>query len=423
MTEHVSEVYPRASDLEIRSARGCSVVATDGTEYLDLTSGIAVTATGHSHPRVVEAISNQAAEVMHAQVYLYRHPVLAGLARRLDDVTPPGIDTFFFANSGAEAVEAAVKLCRRVTGRPNIVVFEGSFHGRTAMTMAMTTSKTGYRAGYQPLPSGVFVASFPHVFESGGSEQAEVRRCLDQLRRLLLRQTAPEETAAMVIEPILGEGGYIPAPKEFLLGVQEICRRHGIMFVLDEVQSGFGRTGRFFAFEHSGVEPDVVIMAKGMGSGFPISAIGASGDLMDRWPTGSHGGTYGGNPMGCAAALATIEVIEDEQLIGNAAARGAQLVGLLRELRNEHAGLADIRGYGLMIGCEFLDRAGEPDGARVGEILRHCREEGHVLLMACGHHGNVIRWMPPLVVSSDEISRGIEAFGRSLEATEPQKGW
>ncbi|KAA0233522.1 MAG: 5-aminovalerate aminotransferase DavT [Acidimicrobiales bacterium] len=423
MTEHVSEVYPRASDLEIRSARGCTVVATDGTEYLDLTSGIAVTATGHSHPRVVEAIANQAAEVMHAQVYLYRHPMLGKLAKRLSEVAPPGIDTFFFANSGAEAVEAAVKLCRQVTGRPNIVVFEGSFHGRTAMTMAMTTSKTAYRAGYQPLPSGVFVAPFPQVFENGGSEQAEVERCLEQLRRLLLRQTAPEETAAMVIEPVLGEGGYLPAPKDFLLGVQEICRRHGIVFVLDEVQSGFARTGRFFALEHSGLEPDVVIMAKGMGSGFPISAIGAPKELMDRWPTGSHGGTYGGNPLGCAAALATIDVIEDERLVENAAERGAQLVGLLKELQRRHAGLADIRGYGLMIGCELLDPRGEPDGARVGEILRYCRADEHVLLMACGHLGNVVRWMPPLVVSSDEIARGVEAFGRALIATEPQEGW
>ena len=237
---------------------------------------------------------------------------------RLAEITPDGIDRFFFANSGAEATEGAVKLAKQTTGRPNTIVFQGSFHGRTHQTMAMTTSKTSYRAGHAPLPSGVFVAPFP-------VDDAQSDWCLEQVRFLLKSQTAPSETAAIVIEPELGEGGYLPAPVAFLRGLEAICREHGILFVADEVQTGFGRTGRMFAVEHYGVRPDVLVMAKGLGSGFPISAIGASDELMARWPKGSHGGTYGGNPIGCAAALATIDVLTEPGFLDNVNERGEQL--------------------------------------------------------------------------------------------------
>ena len=229
--------------------------------------------TGHCHPKVVAAIQEQAAKFIHAQVNCYRHPLLEALADRLAEITPDGIDRFFFANSGAEATEAAVKLAKQATGRPNTIVFQGSFHGRTHQTMAMTTSKTSYRAGHAPLPSGVFVAPFP-------VDDAQSDWCLEQVRFLLKSQTAPSETAAIVIEPVLGEGGYMPAPVAFLRGLEAICREHGILFVADEVQTGFGRTGRMFAVEHYGVRPDVLVMAKGIGSGFPISAIGASDELI-----------------------------------------------------------------------------------------------------------------------------------------------
>ncbi len=422
MSGRVSDVYFKVTDLDVVEGAGSTVVTADGTEYLDFTSGVAVANTGHCHPRVVAAIADQAGRFIHSQIYVYTHPLLDELANRLAQVTPASIDTFFFSNSGAEAVEAAVKLARQATKRPNIIVFEGGFHGRTAMTMAMSTSKTIYRAGYQPLPSGVFVAPYPHAFETGRSEQDEVDYCLEQLRRLLIRQTAPLETAALVIEPVLGEGGYIPAPAEFLLGVQAICREHDIFFVLDEVQSGFGRTGRFFALEHSGLEPDILVMAKGMGSGFPISAIGASEELMARWPTASHGGTYSGNPIGCAAAIATIDVIEDEKLAENAAERGEQLQAGLRRLQARHPGLVHVRGIGLMIACELSDSDGRPDAGRVREILKYCLDSEHLILMSCGHNANIVRWMPPLVVTADEIDAGIDAFSRALEATENDKG-
>ncbi len=414
----LSDVWFQVTDLDVVTGLGSWITTTDGTEYLDFSSGIAVTSTGHCHPHVVAAIQKQASRFIHAQVNVYRHDLLDPLAERLSVIAPGAIDTFFFANSGAEATEGAVKLAKQVTGRPNIVVFQGSFHGRTHQTMAMTTSKTGYRAGHAPLPSGVFVAPFPDPLAIDAD--AEVARCLDALRLLLLAQTAPSETAAMVIEPVLGEGGYVPAPATFLRGVADLCAEHGILFVADEVQSGFGRTGRMFAIEHSGVQPDVIIMAKGIASGFPLSAIGASAALMSRWPTGSHGGTYGGNPIGCAAALATIEVVTAPGFLDAVNARSDQLRAGLEAIATEHPVVAQVRGPGLMVATELRDpESCRPDAARVAAILHHCLSEGRLVLMNAGTFGNVVRWMPPLVVTEDEIDLALEAFAKALSATSP----
>ena len=404
MAEGLADVWYRVTDLEVASGRGCVVTTTDGVDYLDFSSGIAVTSTGHCHPHVVEAIQAQAARFIHAQVNVYRHTRLAELAARLGAIAPAPIDTFFFANSGAEATESAVKLAKQATGRPNVIVFQGSFHGRTHLAMAMTTSKTVYRAGHSPLPAGVFVAPFP-------KGEAEVDPCLDALRMLLLSQTAPAETAAMLIEPVLGEGGYIPAPTAFLTGLEAICREHGILFIADEVQSGFGRTGTMFDVEQHDVHPDVLVMAKGLGSGFPISAIGASADTMARWPTGSHGGTYGGNPIGCAAAIATIDVLTAPGFLAEVQARGEQLRAGLRSLAAEDDGIADVRGPGLMVAAELTDPA------RVAAVISHCLTEGRLILMNAGTVGNVIRWMPPLVVSDAEIDTALESFAKALAAT------
>jgi len=419
MDSHVADVWFRVTDLEVVSGAGAVVTATDGTEYLDFTSGIGVANTGHCHPDVVAAIRDQAGRFIHAQVNVYRHPLLERLGARLDDVTPDGIERFFYANSGAEAVEGAVKLARQVTGRPHLIVFQGSFHGRTAQTMAMTTSKIGYRAGHAPLPAGVFVAPFPNPFSTGETEAAAVDRCLAELDLVLATQTAPGETAAMVIEPVLGEGGYLPAPPGFLAGIAERCRAHGILFVLDEIQTGFGRTGRFFACEDQGVTPDVLIMAKGLASGFPISAVGAPADLMGRWPTGSHGGTYGGNPIGCAAALATIDVLDAPGFLESVRAKGTRLTAALQDLAVDGSGLGDVRGPGLMVGCEIVDDTGRPDAARAAAITHHCVDHGRVLFMTAGSFGNVVRWIPPLVATDDQLDAGVTAFAAALAATRP----
>ncbi|MFZ4811295.1 MAG: aspartate aminotransferase family protein [Ilumatobacteraceae bacterium] len=406
---HLSNVGFRVTHLEVASGRGCWVTATDGQEYLDFAAGIAVNSTGHAHPKVAEAIAKQAQRFIHAQVNVFRHDLLEPLAAKLDEITPNGIDTFFFANSGAEITEAAVKLAKQATKRPNVIVFAGSFHGRTHLAMAMTTSKTVYRAGHAPLPSGIFVAPFPDPLAD--DQDAEVAHALDGFDHLLKTMTAPDETAAVILEPVIGEGGYIPAPAAFIHGVVERCRQHGILFIADEVQSGFGRTGQMFAVEHYGIEPDIICMAKGIASGFPFSALGTKRELDDKWPVGSHGGTYGGNAMGCAAALATIEIMEDPAFLQNVRDRGEQLVAGIRELQREHDVIAQVRGFGLMVGTEMHD------AARVSAVIKHCLEEGHLILMNAGTYGTTVRWMPPLVVNEREIDLALAAFGAALKAT------
>ena len=417
MDSHLSDVWFRLTDLPVVTGAGATVTTADGTDYLDLTSGIGVVNTGHSHPRVVEAIREQAGRFLHAQVNCYLHDRLEPLTARLAAITPPGIERFFLANSGAEATEAAVKLAKHATGRPGVIVFQGSFHGRTHLTMAMTTSKSVYRVGHTPLPSGVFVAPFPYPFLTGEDPEAAIDRCLDEFDLLLKTQTAPDEIACAMLEPVLGEGGYLPAPTRFVQGIAERCRAHDILFIADEVQTGFGRTGRMFAIEHHGVDPDVLVMAKGIASGFPMSAVGASDELMARWPVGSHGGTYGGNPMGCAAALATIDVLEEEGLIEAAEARGRQLLDGLGELAQRHPAIGEARGLGCMVATEVVDAEGRPDAARAAALLAHLRDESRVLVMTCGPHGSTIRWIPPLVVTPAQVDEALAAFDRALAAT------
>lgn len=414
---HLAPVWFQVTDLQVVSGEGCWVTTVDGRRFLDFTAGIAVASTGHSHPQVVAAITRQAGRFVHAQVNCYRHDLLEPLAVRLAGIAPAGIDTFFFTNSGAEATEGAVKLAKQVTGRPNVIVFEGSFHGRTHLTMAMTTSKAGYRSGHGPLPSGVFSAPFPHTVGTGLTEADAVARALDGVRHLLVSQTGPDETAAMVVEPVLGEGGYHPAPDPFLRGLREICDRHGILLVVDEVQSGFGRTGRMFHVEASGVRPDILVMAKGIASGFPFAAIGASAELMSRWPVGSHGGTYGGNPIGCAAALATIDVLSADGFLDHVVDRGEQLRSGLRSFAAAHPVIVDVRGPGLMVAVELRHPStGEPAPELAAAVIAHCRDRSNVLLMNAGTWGNVIRFMPPLVVDEHEVAVALAAVRAALEA-------
>lgn len=402
---------------QVQPVRGEGVYLYDaaGQRYTDFTSGIGVTNTGHCHPRVVQAIQEQATHLIFGQMNIVVPPTTVALAEKLNEVTPAAIDRFFFSNSGAEAVEAAVKLARMATHRRNLIVFQGSFHGRTHQAMAMTTSKYTYRYDYQPLPGGIFVAPFPYSYYFGWSEEETVEFCLKQLDQLLKSQTAPEETAAIVIEPVLGEGGYVPAPPEFLRKLRALCEEHGMLLVLDEVQSGFGRTGKFFGFEHAEIVPDIIIMAKGLGSGMPISAIGARAELMSHWKVGTHGGTYGGgNAVATAAAGATIDTIRAEGLVENAAQMGSRLQKGLRELQAEHPVIGDVRGLGLMVGVEFT-REGEADAAAATRVQQECIKR-NLLLLTCGTYGNVIRWIPPLVVNAEQIDAGVAVFNEALAA-------
>lgn len=397
---------------ELRPVRGSGAYLYDeaGSAYLDFTSGIGVTNTGHAHPRVVEAIKRQAEELLFAQVNIVTSPALDRLVGALATVVHPKLGSFFFTNSGAEAVEAAVKLARHATGRPNVVVFQGSFHGRTSQAMALTTSKTVYRHRYQPLPSGVVVAPFPYAYRYGWSEDETVDFCLAELALILKTQSAPDETAAFLIEPVLGEGGYVPAPPRFLQGLRRLADEHGIVLVFDEVQTGFGRTGKFFAYEHSGVIPDVMVMAKGLGSGLPISGVAARPGLTARWEKGTHGGTYGGgSTVPLAAARATIDALIAEDLPANAQRMGERLVRGLTALRARHPEMGDVRGLGLMVGVEFTGRPGLAKA-----VQRACLAE-RLLILTCGVDDQVVRFIPPLVVGPKEIDEGLAVFGRALD--------
>ena len=411
--KHLSPVWPHYTPILVDHASGCYIYDQDGTAYLDFTCGIGVTNTGHCHPRVVQAIQEQAGLLLHGQANIVTHKPMLELAEELRTVVDPALDGYFFSNSGAEAVEGALKLARHATGRPNVIVFQGSFHGRTVGTMSLTTSKTIYKAGYQPLMPGVVVAPYPYAYRYGWSEAETSQWCLDELDYLLLSQSAPFETAAMLIEPVLGEGGYVPLPQDFLQGLRQRCDQHGILLIADEIQSGFGRTGLWFAHQHYGVTPDIITVAKGIASGLPLSGVFSRLELMAKWIPGSHGGTYGGNAVTAAAAVATIRVMREENMPGNAQLRGQQLMEGLHKLQNNYPVIGDVRGKGLMVGVEFRNPAGKPDKETAKAVVHACLDR-HMLLLTCGTWDNVIRWIPPLIVSAEEIEQGLGIFEDAL---------
>jgi 4-aminobutyrate aminotransferase len=411
---HLSPVWTHYTEIIASRGEGSLLYDQDGRAYLDFTCGIGVTNTGHCHPRVVEAIREQAGLLLHGQVNIILHQPLLKLVGELRGILPPELDGFFFSNSGAEAIEGAVKLARHATGRPNVIVFQGSFHGRTAGTMALTTSKTIYRAGYQPLMPGVFVAPFPYAYRFGWEPEQTSRWCLDELEFLLDTQTAPEETAALLIEPVLGEGGYVPPPASFLRGLRQVCDRHNILLIFDEIQTGFGRTGRWFAGEHFDVTPDVLVMAKGLASGLPLSGVVSRLELMRKWAAGSHGGTYGGNAVAAAAAVATIQAMREEEMLANARQRGEQLTGGLRRIQANCPAIGEVRGLGLMTGVEFRTSDRQPDRAAAKAVVHDCLERG-LLLLTCGPWDNTIRFIPPLVVTEEQVDQGLGIFAEAVK--------
>ena len=411
---HLSPVWTRIFPIEVDHGEGCYLYDVNGNAYLDFTCGIGVTNTGHCHPRVVEAIRKQAGLLLHGQANIVYHRPMLELVQELRTIVPAALDGFFFTNSGAEAVEGGVKLARHATGRTNVIVFQGSFHGRTVGTMSLTTSKTIYRVGYQPLMPGVFVAPYPYAYRYGWNDELTTQWCLNELEHLLVTQTAPQETAAILIEPVLGEGGYVVPPADFLKGVRSICDQHGILLIADEVQSGFGRTGKWFAHEHFGVTPDIMVVAKGIASGLPLAGVFSRLELMNKWMVGSHGGTYGGNVVACAAATATVQAMRDEDMPGNAQKRGAQLMSRLRHLQQEYAVIGDVRGLGLMVGVEFRTPERKPDKPTTKAIIQACQQR-NLLLLTCGSYDNIIRWIPPLIVTEKQIDEAASIFAEALK--------
>ncbi|MCE0486571.1 aspartate aminotransferase family protein [Ornithinimicrobium sediminis] len=411
----LSSVLAQATPVVAARGEGALLFDEQDRRYLDFTAGIGVTSTGHCHPHVVKAAQEQVGRMIHAQYTTVMHRPLLDLVDRLGEVLPQGLDRLFFANSGSEAVEAALRLARQATGRPNIVVFHGGFHGRTVAAASLTTSGTKFRSGFSPLMAGVTVSPFPDPAHYGWSQEQATEFALDQLDYTLQTLSAPADTAAFIVEPVLGEGGYVPASTEFFAGLRERADRHGILLVVDEVQAGYGRTGRFWGHDHFAGRPDILVTAKGLASGFPLSAIAASADLMGKaWP-GSQGGTYGANAVACAAALATLDVIQQEDLVGNAATRGAQLRAGLEKVAARHDGITDVRGLGLMQGCEFRDAAGKPDpvGAKAAQQAAH---EHGLLLLTCGAWGQVVRFIPALVVTEAQVDEALQTWERVVDS-------
>jgi len=413
----IPPVWARYTDLVVERASGSWIETTDGERYLDYTCGIGVTNTGHAHPRVVAAIVEQAARGLHLQQNILYHQPGLELHRRLPERFPnakadPAYG-LFLSNSGAEAVEAAVKLAKVVTRRPVVVAFRGGFHGRTHGAMALTSSSVKYRAHFEPLMGGVHFVPYPYPLRMGGADAA-LATTLAAVEELFATVAAPDDVAAFLVEPVLGEGGYVVPPDGFLPALREVADRHGILLAVDEVQSGYARTGRFFATEWTSATPDIVIMAKGIASGLPLSGILAPRALLDQLSPGSHGGTYGGNAVACAAALATLDVIDDEGLGERAHRLGGRLVEGLREMTQGRSSVAEVRGRGMMIGIEFA----EPESLRprpdlaMGMLAEAMAR--NLLLLTCGTYGQVVRIIPPLVTTEEEVDLSLGIMGEAL---------
>ena len=412
-SKYVSPSYTRDYPFVIAHGEGAVVEDVDGNRFLDCAAGIAVNSTGVSHPDVVKAICDQAGKFIHMSGTDFYYEPQVRLAEELAGIVPIGGDVrTFFGNSGTEATEAALKLARYHTKRQGIVAFYGAFHGRSMGSLSLTASKAIQRRGFMPFLPGVYHAPYPDTYRFNGSPDACAEASLSFIReQLFLHLISPDEVAAIVVEPIQGEGGYIVPPKAFLQGLRELTTQHGIVFVCDEVQSGMGRTGKMFALEHFGVQADVVNIAKGIASGLPLGVTCARAEMM-AWPPGAHASTFGGNPVSCAAANATIKLLK-EQLIANAATVGSHLMNGLRALQEKHAIIGDVRGLGLMIGVEMVkDRQTKERNVDARNALVQAMFRRGVLILGAGK--NAIRFAPPLVLSKDQADSILQAFDESL---------
>ncbi|HKW79268.1 MAG TPA: aminotransferase class III-fold pyridoxal phosphate-dependent enzyme [Candidatus Limnocylindria bacterium] len=402
----LSPVLGHYTWLPVTRGEGSWLVTETGRRVLDLTCGIAVTPVGHAHPKVVAAIREQAEKLSHicAGVALYEPNV--ALAEALTAVTPPGLDTVFFGNSGAEAIEGSLKLARQATRRQAVIVFRGGFHGRSTGAMAVTTSKAAYRRGYGALLPDVYMAPFPYPLQCpiapAHSAEACAEHCLAELDVLLEHHVPAEHVAAILIEPVLGEGGYIAPPTSFLVALRELATKIGALLIFDEVQTGFGRTGAWFAAQKVGVTPDVMALAKALGGGLPLGAVVSSRELQDRWLQGTHGSTFGGNPVSCASGLATLQVIRDEGLVARAERLGDLMVKELAPLRADPH-VREIRRFGAMVAVEF-------DDPRRAKAAIKSALERDVLLITCGFHDQAVRFIPALNIPEADLTTGVRAL-------------
>ncbi len=399
-----------AHPVVLQRGEGTQVWDVDGTRYLDFVGGIGVLNVGHNHPRVVRAVQEQLGLITHASFQVAAYPPYIALAERLNALVGAGAPyKTLFLTSGAEAVENAVKIARAHTNRPAVIAFRGGFHGRTLLGVSLTGMSTPYRQNFGPFAPEIFHAPFPNPYR--GCSAADSLAALDEI---FATQVTPDRVAAILIEPVQGDGGFLPAPADFLRALQETARRHGIVLILDEIQSGFGRTGRMFAFQHAGLAPDLVTTAKSLAGGLPLSGVVGRAEIMDAPMPGGLGGTYGGNALACAAALAVLDAFEQDGLLARSEALGAALQAALLGLQRRHPAIGEVRGLGFMQAVELVDAAGAPDAALAQRVIDRAREGG-LLVIKCGVHRNVIRFLAPLVTTDAQLADAVAIFGRALE--------
>lgn len=400
--------------------RGAALTDVDGNTFLDFAGGIGTVNVGHAHPRVVAAIRAQSEKFLHTCFNVAQYESYVALAEKLNAMVPSrGPRKTVLFNSGAEAVENAVKIARCVTGRPGVVTFEHGFAGRTYMAMSLTSKAVPYKAGFAPFVPEVYRLPYPYVYRDardGEGEEAYAERMLEGVREFFHTHVAPRQVACVWMELVTGEGGFIVAPRRYVQGLRQLCDEHGIVLIFDEIQTGFGRTGRYFAAEHYDVEADLVTLAKSLAGGLPLSAVVGRADLLDGVPVGGLGGTFGGNPVSCAAALATLEVFEEEQVVAHAGALGRQLMQRLQKWFLRFPRIGNVRGLGPMCALEFVADRGTraPDKEYLASLSKRCCARG-VLLISSGTHGNVLRFLFPLVITSEQLDEGLAVIEEELE--------
>ena len=410
----ISPVQGHYSDLEIDKAKGIYLYSTDGRKIMDFTSGIAVANTGHCHPEVVKAIFDQSQKLMHICAGVAYYPAYVDLAEKLVKITPFSDAKVYFSQSGSEAIECSLKLAKYVSKKKTLVAFTHSFHGRTLGALSATYKKK-YRNGYEDwLISDTKWVKYPYCYRCPFGEKygSCTFKCISQMKELIYKHI--NDIAAVIIEPILGEGGYVPAPVEFIQELRTFTADNNIILIFDEIQSGFGRTGTMFAMNHYDVVPDIVALAKGIASGMPLGACVAKTEIMNQWTTSSHGGTYPGNPVTCAASMATINVLQKEKLLENAYEMGQYMKATLKDLMIKYPVIGDVRGFGLMIGVEFIKpETGDYNTELVTKLRVKALEKGLVLI-SCGDHDQVIRMIPPLMITKEEVKKGLDIFVDAL---------
>jgi 4-aminobutyrate aminotransferase len=412
--QHMPHFLSPVAPITVDHAQGSWVYDTDGGKWLDFVVGIAVVNTGHCHPKVVKAVQEQAAKVPHAQMNIYRHQPMLDLSKKLVEILPDGMDQVMYANSGAEAVENAVKLAKQATRRPGIIAFHGAFHGRTHLTMALTDSAVHYRGHHEPLVPCIYHAKYCYPFRTPASEDP-TDYALTDVRRVLRSEIYGDDVAAIIVEPIQGEGGFIVPTKEFVEGLRAIADEIGAMLIIDEIQAGMGRTGKWFCHQHYGVKPDIMTVAKGIASGYPLGAVLAPQALWDKCLPGSMGGTYGGNAVACAAGVATIDAMRDEGMLENAAKQGAKLMKFFADKQAQYPLIGEVRGKGLMCAIECVQPGSkEPNGAAAKAFIAAAAKR-KVILMGAGSFGNCVRFLPPLNISDADMDLALTVFDEAAQ--------